>query len=363
MYGDMPYDEANQGASFTQPTYDTQQDIYLSFVQELKTAIDALSADKDRLGAADLIYQGDIAKWRKLGASLLMRVAMRMSDVDEAAARDAVSFAVDAGLMNSRNDIALLSFSGSNTSGPNVSGISEFFQSTGITSHRFRYSDEVVNRIIGFEDPREQTLLETYTSDGNIDNTVGSGNHLGRPNGIAPGTNDFVFAQPRRDVMVANNAPVIYFSYAESEFLRAEAIQRGFISSGTAQDAYENGIYAACKMLSRYPNAQEISDRDIDRYIDENGVEWRESDAMELIHTQKWLALLFDGFEAYANLRRSGYPEVTPGLFSGETNGEIPKRLRYPLDERVNNETNYLEAAARLTNGDQLDSPLWWDVD
>jgi len=362
MYGDMPYSEANQGAIFGQPKYDTQQEIYMSFVRELKSSIDALSPDKDQLGNADLIYQGDTDKWKRLGASLLMRVAMRISDVDEATARDAVEFATNAGLMNNRNDIALLSFSGSNTDGPNVSGISEVFQDFGISGHLFRYSDEVVNRIIAFDDPRERTLLETYTNDGNIDNTVGPGNHLGRPNGIAPGTNDFVFAQPRRDVMVAYNSPVIYFSYAESEFLRAEAIERGFISSGSAQQAYENGIYAACKMLSRYPNAQEISDNDINDYIGENGVRWRASDAMELIHTQKWMALLFDGFEAFANLRRSGYPDVTPGLSVGETNGEIPKRLRYPNDERVNNEDNYLEASARMTNGDQLDSPLWWDV-
>jgi hypothetical protein len=363
MYGDMPYSQANQGAVFAQPVYDTQEDIYKSFVRELKIAIDALSTDKDQLGNADIIYQGDINKWKSLGASLLMRVAMRMSDVDEATARDAVLFATNAGLMNNREDIALLSFSGSNTDGPNVSGISEVFQDFGISGHLFRYSDEVVNRIIAFEDPRESTLLETYTNDGNVDNTVGPGNHLGRPNGIAPGTNDFVFAQPRRDVMVAYNSPVIYFSYAESEFLRAEAIQRGFIADGNAQQAYENGIYQACKMLSRYPNAQEISDRDINDYIEGSSVRWRENRAMELIHTQKWLALLFDGFEAYANLRRSGFPEVTPGLFDGESNGEIPKRLRYPNDEKVNNETNYKEAAARLANGDRIDSPLWWDVD
>ena len=362
MYGDIPYSQANQGAVFTQPVYDRQQDVYMSFVRELKTAISALDSDKDQLGNADILYQGDISKWKSLGASLLMRVAMRMSDVDEAAARDAVEFATDAGLMNNQDDLAILSFSGSNTDGPNVSGISEVFQDFGISGHLFRYSDEVVNRIIAFEDPRESTLLETYTNDGNVDNSVGLGNHLGRPNGIAPGTNDFVFAQPRRDVMVAYNSPVIYFSYAESEFLRAEAIQRGFLAEGNAQQAYENGIFVACKMLGLYPNAIEISDRDINDYIDGNSVRWRDSRAMELIHTQKWLALLFDGFEAYANLRRSGFPEVTPGLSVGESDGELPKRLRYPNDERVNNEDNYRAAAERLSNGDKIDSPLWWDV-
>jgi len=203
--------------------------------------------------------------------------------------------------------------------------------------------------------------METYRSDGTIDNTVGQGFHLGRPNGIPTGTNDFVFAQPQREIMVNYSAPAIYFSHAESEFLRAEAILKGWVS-GDAEGAYNDGIRAAMQQLELYPNAEPITEFEIDNYLNERDIKFDLDDAIEQINTQKWVALLFDGFEAYANLRRSGYPDVSPGLSDGESDGEIPSRLRYPIVERVNNPTEYDEAVSRLENGDVITSRVWWDV-
>ena len=193
--------------------------------------------------------------------------------------------AIEGGLMTSNADIAYVAFSGSDVDGPNANGVSEVFQDFGITGHQFRYSDEFVDRIIGTDDTREDNLMLTYKKDGSIDNDVGSGDHLGRPNGIDPGNDDFFFAQPRRDVMVAYNSPAIYFSFAESEFLRAEAIVRGYVD-GNARQAYESGVYAACKQLELYPNASPIGDNDIFDYLEENGVEWEEEDAIDLSNSQ-----------------------------------------------------------------------------
>lgn len=360
MYGDIPYSEANVGANFAQPKFDRQEDIYNSFISDLKAAVSSLDANNDEVGSADLLFNGDVEKWKKFGNSILLRIAMRLSKVNPNLAKETGSKAIDNGIMTSNNDIAYIPFSGSNLDGPNANGIGEVFQDFGVTGHLFRYSDEFVNLILNNDDPREKTLMETYRSDGTIDNTVGSGNHLGRPNGIDPGNNDFVFAQPRRDVMVAYNAPAIYMSYAEVEFLRAEAIVLGWVD-GDAKQAYENGIYAACKHLTLYPNATEISDNDIFDYFEENAIEYNPSKAIEQINTQKWIALILDGFEAYANYRRSGYPDITPGFSQGESDGEIPRRLRYPINEKVNNATNYNDAVSRFSNGDQIDSRMWWD--
>jgi hypothetical protein len=362
MYGDIPYTEANQGAVFLQPKFDTQESIYRSFIDELTVAINALDENGIPVGNADIIFQGDVAKWRKFGNSLLLRIAMRISKVEPDLAAQTGKLAIESGLMSSNNDIAYITFSGTNVDGPNANGVSEVFQDFGITGHLFRYSDELVNFIVNNDDPREDNLMETYKNDGSVDNSVGSGNHLGRPNGIDPGNNDFVFAQPNREVMVSYDAPAIYFSFAEAEFLRAEAIVKGWVS-GDARQAYENGIYAACKQLELYPNAETISDNDVFDYLEENGVAYEEDDVIELINTQKWIALIFDGFEAYANYRRSGYPDLSPGLFDGESDGEIPRRLRYPIDEKVNNTTNYNEAVSRLSNGDVITSRMWWDVE
>lgn len=361
MHGDIPYSEANQGAAFPRPKFDRQEAIYASFVSDLQSAIAALDESKDRVGSADILFNGEVSKWRKFGNSVLLRVAMRMSNVAPEAAKAAGSNAIQNGLMTSNSDIPVVFFSGSNTGGINANGIGEVFQDFGVTGHLFRYSDEFVNLIINNDDPREETLMETYKNDGTIDNNVGSGNHLGRPNGIDPGNDDFVFAQPRRDVMVTYHSPVIYFSFAESEFLRAEAIVLGWVE-GDARAAYESGVYAACRHLELYPNASPISNDDIADYLEESGVEYDAGDAIELINTQKWIALLFDGFEAYANYRRSGYPDLSPGFADGESGGEIPRRLRYPIGERVNNSVNYDEAVARLSEGDGLTSRMWWDV-
>ncbi len=362
MYGDIPYSEANKGAEFATPVFDRQEDIYTSFIEDLTQAVNDLDESKDELGTADIIYNGDIQKWKKFANALKLRIAMRISNVNPDLARQTAQSALNSGVMTSNQDIAYISFSGSDVDGPNANGIGEVFQDFGITGHLFRYSDEFVNLIINNDDPREDILMETYLNDGTIDNSVGSGNHLGRPNGIDPGNDDFVFAQPRRDVMVTFDAPAIYFSFAEVEFLRAEAIVKGWVE-GDARAAYESGIFAACKHLSLYPNAGEISDDDIFDYLEENGVEYEEDDAIELINTQKWIALIFDGIEAYANYRRSGYPDISPGLANGESGGTIPRRLRYPINEMVNNSANYDAAVARLNGGDVITARMWWDVD
>jgi len=361
MYGDVPYSEANQGAVFPFPKFDRQEDIYNSFINDLTVAISDLDASKDNVGNADILYGGDIDKWKKFGNSLLLRIAMRISNVKPDLAMQIGQQALNGGVMTSNDDIAYVSYSGSNINGKNANGIGEHFQNAGITGHLFRYSDEFVNFIINNEDPREDNFMETYKNDGSVDNSVGSGNHLGRPNGIPTGNDDFVFAQPRRDVMVTYDAPAIYLSFAEVEFLRAEAILLGWIS-GDVQEAYENGIRAACQHISLYPNAEPIDEDDIEDYLEEGEVEFEQSRAKEQINTQKWLALIFDGIEAYANYRRSGYPDVSPGFTDGESNGEIPRRLRYPINEKVNNAENYNSAVARLNGGDVITSRMWWDV-
>lgn len=362
MYGDIPYSEANQGAVFPLPKFDRQEDIYTSFVADLQKAVAALDSSKDAVGDADILFNGDVAKWRKFGNSVLLRIAMRMSNIAPEAAKIAGTSAIENGLMSSNNDIAFLPFSGSDIDGINANGIGEVFQDFGATGHLFRYSDEFVNLIINNDDPREENLMVTYNNDGSVNNSVGSGDHLGRPNGINPGNDDFVFAQPRRDVMVTYSAPAIYMSFAEVEFLRAEAIVLGWVA-GDAKQAYESGVYAACKHLELYPNAEPIDDDDIEDYLEENGVEYDENDAIELINTQKWIALLFDGFEAYANYRRSGFPDISPGLSDGESGGEVPRRLRYPIGEKVNNASNYNEAVSLLLDGDVITSRMWWDTE
>lgn len=81
MYGDVPYSEAGKGATerIYKPKYDKQKDIYLHMLTELEDATTKLDAGQDNFASADIAYKGDIAKWKKLGYSMMLRLGMRLS--------------------------------------------------------------------------------------------------------------------------------------------------------------------------------------------------------------------------------------------------------------------------------------------
>jgi hypothetical protein len=84
-------------------------------------------------------------------------------------------------------------------------------------------------------------------------------------------------------------------------------------------------------------------------------------DQLGQINTQYWAATFLNGYEAFANWRRSGYPALTPVNYPGNvTNGTIPRRLQYPQSEYSNNASGI---AASLANQgpDLLTTHVWWD--
>jgi hypothetical protein len=82
-YGNIPYAEAGAGflTGNTTPAYDNQEAIYNDILTELDAASNALDASKAAV-SSDVLYGGDISKWKKLGNSLLLRAAMRLSKVN-----------------------------------------------------------------------------------------------------------------------------------------------------------------------------------------------------------------------------------------------------------------------------------------
>ena len=83
---------------------------------------------------------------------------------------------------------------------------------------------------------------------------------------------------------------------------------------------------------------------------------------LDQISTQKWVSLLLDNYEIFANWRRTGYPTLTPTNYPGNiTGGTIPRRLIIPDSELVLNEENFMEAYNRQGVGNLLTSSVWWD--
>lgn len=372
FYGDIPYSEAGQGfiGGISSPVYDPQEDIYRDMINELTEAVAALTEGQMTFGSNDLLFAGDVEQWRRFGNSLKLRLGMRMSNVDPAAARAAVESAVNApgGVMQSNADIAWVNHA--NQSGINRYGVGEVFHDFGLTGHNFALSDTFVGILLDEAngnaniDPRLQHLGRVYNEDGSV-RTMDVMEYQGVPNGLqaAQISNNWSlsdpdrqpYAMPNREDMVNYDKPNIFQSYAEVRFLLAEAAYRGWNVPGDAQTHYEAGIEAAMKHYDLY--GLEITDSEISQYI----ANVPPAD-LEQIATQKWIALFLNGYEAYAEWRRTGFPVLTPVNFPGnESNGQIPRRIIYPIQEPGNNRANY-EAAVARQGPDLFTTRMWWDV-
>lgn len=113
LYGDVPYSEAGKGylESIFTPRYDEQKDIYDSFFKVLSKAVDQFDPAKDEI-TSDVIYDGDIQKWKKFANSLRLRFAMRISNVDPERAKQEFESALQAngGVFESSSDDALIKY-------------------------------------------------------------------------------------------------------------------------------------------------------------------------------------------------------------------------------------------------------------
>lgn len=253
LYGDVPYSEAGLGylsQNYT-PKYDTQQSIYADMLKELEEAAAAFDTSKPNWGEADLIYGGDIVKWKKFGYSMMLRLGMRMSKVDPSSAAGWVQKAVAGGVMTDNDDIAFVPRS--------ESGSREYNQNPNSWPfHETDWDEKISKTLIDFmletNDPRIDVMFEKGSA-----NTV----HYGMPNGYDHTTIkayeglgndeelDLNIYSDVNPILVNLGAPLIYMTYAEVEFMLAEASERGWGNVTDAKSHYEKGVRAAmpCRCL------------------------------------------------------------------------------------------------------------------
>jgi hypothetical protein len=162
--------------------------------------------------------------------------------------------------------------------------------------------------------------------------------------------------------MVASpSAPDFWVTYAQTSLLLAEAAERGWVS-GDAQTYYENGIKADMEVYALYPGTTPISEGEMMAYLAEPGVAYNTTDALELINTQYWVVNLRNGTEAFANFRRSGYPDLSPNLFNDKLQGGFARRMSFPDREASANAESYATGVDAI-GGDNLLSRVFWDVE
>ncbi|MBM3442367.1 MAG: SusD/RagB family nutrient-binding outer membrane lipoprotein [Bacteroidetes bacterium] len=370
-YGDIPYKEAGRGAleGTSKPKYDGQGAIYTDILNELETATAALDATKTRV-TQEVLFAGDVAIWKRLGNSLLLRAAMRLSKVNPAVAQTYVTKAVTGGLMTSNADNIVIRHNANfaNDVGSQLNGGQSAF---------FYLAKDFVDHLKSTSDPRLTAISVRYKGALSGANQIESrasrlaADQIGMPLGYDNTTIStevrasnlaslWDYSQLDRTRMASPQAPTFILTYAQTQLLLAEAITRGW-APGNAATAYANGVRAHMQQLALYGTSTAIPVAAIDAWVTANPLV--AARAREQINTQYWVASFLNGPEAFANFRRSGFPVLAPNLFPGRDLKTEPfiRRLTYP-DAELNVNTANVQEAIKRQGADIMDTRIWWDV-
>lgn len=372
-YGDIPYFQG--GAGFAEqvffPAYDKQQDIYNDLIKELTEAAAALDATKP-IESADLLYAGNIGDWKKFAYSVLLRVGMRLSKVDAAKAQTTVQAAFAGGVILSNEDNAYVRH--------DVTFNMPIGQMLNATeAANFYLAKPFVDQLKNTSDPRLVSIAVRYKGAlSGVDHTAANGStvaadQIGMPMGYdnasiaaraqADGLASFYdYSQADRRRLVKTTSPNFFVTASQTKLLLAEASFRGWIT-GAAGTYYEEGIADHMDQMAFYDVACAVPAASKTAYIDANPLEAGKE--LEQINTQYWISSFLNGPEAFANFRRSGFPDLTANPYGQPGNPDVPqgtfiRRLTYPLSELSVNADN-VNAAIANQGEDKLSTRLWWD--
>ncbi len=377
-YGRIPYFEA-LSATATEPvffpSYDNQSAIYADLLKELSEATAALnsSAPDEGFSDSDLYYGGDVDKWRKWGYSLMLRLAMRISNVDQATADSFVSQAVSGGVFASNDDNTWVQMDIGPSEWQNQNGISRAFfpgdggQPSYLSKTLVDWLKGDDQNSVADDDPRLMIIsggIADWTPTDFTPIDVNPLNQKGMPNGKdQAGLDDFEgFAVDARAtysrinfLMMQDDEPYQLMNYGEVELLLAEAAERGIGGVTGAQAHYEAGVKASMQMYTPYDASLTVDDAAVTAYL-ANYPYGVAKPALEMVGEQLWMNKFLNWWEAWSDWRRTGFPQLTAVDFPGnETNGTIPVRLRYPTEEIANPNFDPTK-----TTPDEYTTLVWW---
>jgi len=333
-FGNVPYSESND-INNVFPKYDDAKTIYDDLLARLDADIAAVDPSAEGFSdAADLLYGGDVSKWLKFGNSLKIRLAMTIADVDAAKAKSAFE-AADPGAFTSSSDNAVFQYLATT---PNTNPIWVDLVQSGRAD--MVAGAPLLDKLVSLADPR----LPLYFAPDNDGDWTG---------GII-GANNTYAETARPSVKVTEpDFPVVLLDYSEIEFYRAEAKERGFTVSGTAQEHYNNAIRASIldwggtdAQATAYLAKPAVS------YTTAAGV-WKQK-----IGFQKWIALYNRPATGWLEIRRLDFPVLQP---PASPDSGFPNRFPYPANEQTLNPGNYT-AAAQAIGSDEAETKLFWDI-
>lgn len=382
LYGDIPYFDAGRGyyTGNLYPKYDSQAAIYADLLKEVDEASTALATGGGAI-SGDLVYGGDINKWKRFGNSLMLRMAMRLSKADAPLAQTYINKAVGK-TMTSNDDNAFVRHDASGGRVTKNRNSQVLLGDGGQENFYVRWSKTFIDYLKNNNDPRlgKVAVTKLYLTDAdksikgqNPAYNTSPASQKGMPNGkdlsgIAgrdirqdASFTAFVDYSSPHPGMIKEEGNTFILTYAETELMWAEAAQRYNIN-GPAATHYNAGVTAAMTFLSQYDAAMNVNAGDATTYLAAHP--YVAANGLEMIATQYWAhtITMLDFYETWSNWRRTGFPALVPIVYPNtNTGGSIPRRFPYPLSEGVSNAENYKAASAAVPGGDKLVGKVWWD--
>lgn len=376
-YGDVPYFEANKGKDgIYQPVFDRQRDIYLDMFEKLEEANELLKENQAIVTSSDPIYNGDIAKWRRFGNSLYLRLLLRISGKSEVATTVTAKITeiIDGNPQNypiieNNTQTAGLLWTGSNNS-------SALYTSPYMASVRANdfynlpIGDFFLGRLVTWESPLVNPALGT----GNVPRLgIGRGadGYVGVPSGYAPGApvirQAYFYADGGAVTLQTDKYTGIILNAAEVSFIKAEVAAKGWINGSPADFYYKGMADVINYWMPNYVSGP--TDPDFINYVNKAELTWDPTlpledssfganSQMEMIHVQKYYAMFLMDFQQWFEHRRTGHPVLPKG--TGLVNGgNMPSRLYYPVITQSANPANYRDAV-NAQGPDDINTKVWW---
>lgn len=406
VWGPLPYKDMGSGKE--KVIYESQKDIYYQLFEDLTAATTFLTVEVNKnpnlnvFGEGDLFFFGNVKQWIKFANVIRLRMALRISNIDPAKAKNEGEAAIKTNMLLKHAIVDDITYPvdpmyklgrwGNENGYCKLNGWGTVIMSNSMESF-----------MVGWDDPRVSEYWSPADTRGwNPEELPELAHHLGKYCGLASGalsTIGPVFAAHSRmgarfHPDLASTTPIHVFNAAETWFLLAEAGWKGWDGAGNIKDNYETGIRESMKQWGITDNSRieaYISNTaspksvefihekitggkleyefTIDNPMTSIGVKFstNREEQYEQILTQKWLALFPNSIEAWAEFRRTRLPKIFPKKASENPNvdlskGQILTRLPYCDDEVAANPEAITQAIGFLGGPNLETTPLWWDV-
>lgn len=342
-WGNIPYTQALDIA-ILQPKYDDGLFIHQALISKLSANIDSLSNSDEAssFSGGDIIYNGDNAQWIKFAATLKMKLALLLSDVPGQGAAAQTAFESAAPMaMQSNSDDAIFHYLSTT---PNNNPLADDLNPELTARKDFVAANTIIDYMNALNDPRLPGFFTSVTINDTTEiykgGIYGTSNSYSGKSQVNPSLYDF-------------DAPSTLVSYTDIEFMLAEAAERGWSVTGTAEQHYNAGITSSILMWGG-------TQTDADDYLANPDVAYSTAVGTwkQKIGMQNWLAMYNRGFEGWTSWRRYDAPLLNAP--PAKSLSDIPTRYTYPINEQTLNGANY-SAASSAIGGDTKTTKLYWD--